>query len=130
MTRPSDAAPALRQIQRQLRQINGEMTRLLSSLEEETPTDPDYENLGRIEAILKTLKAQAIPMTPVQIWSALQASGFTDQKNLIQVTTYQLWRRGRVAKLGRGLYCHPDHLPPDAQPERPVVRASARRRSR
>jgi len=132
MTRPSDAAPALRHMRRQLRQISGEMTRLLSELEnaEDPPADHAYADLGRMEAIVKVLDTEAVPMAPVAIWSALRAAGFQDEKNLVQVTTYQLWRRGRLVKLGRGIYCHPDHVPAGARPEPPTAPAPPRRRKR
>ena len=44
-------------------------------------------------------------MRPVEIWADLQTSGRrSDPKMEVQVTTYDLWKRGRIDKVGRGLY--------------------------
>ncbi len=44
-------------------------------------------------------------MRPVEIWAELRRLGReNDPKMEVQVTTYDLWRRGRIAKDGRGQY--------------------------
>ena len=43
-------------------------------------------------------------MRPVQIWAELQKLGREDPKMEVQVTTYDLWQRGRIDRVGRGLY--------------------------
>lgn len=43
-------------------------------------------------------------MSPVQIWAYMQAAGRIEPKMEIQVTTYDLWKRGRIEKVSRGLY--------------------------
>jgi hypothetical protein len=131
MTRPPDPAPALRQLRRQLMQMSGEVARLLTELEPGTTVDDTgYAGLPRTEAIVQVLATQGTPMTPVQIWRALHEAGWADEKNLIQVTTYELWRRGRLVKVGRGTYCHPDHIPAGASLQSPGGRSSGPRRRR
>jgi hypothetical protein len=44
------------------------------------------------------------PMSPVQIHEAIKQIGRSDRKDTVQVTTYDLWKRGRIDKVGRGLY--------------------------
>ncbi len=44
------------------------------------------------------------PMSPVQIHDAIKQIGRSDRKDTVQVTTYDLWKRGRIDKVGRGLY--------------------------
>jgi hypothetical protein len=99
-------------------QLSGQLDRILSELEDAPPpVETGCSTLPRTEAIVHVLRTRAIPMTPVEIWQALLNSGSRDEKNLIQVTTYGLWRRGRLVKLGRGLYCHPEHVPADPAQE-------------
>jgi hypothetical protein len=112
MNTPSDAAPALRAMRRQLMRISGDLSKILAELEpHDTPVNPRYQGLARTESIMQVLDAHEGPMTPVAIWRALAEAGCNDEKNLVRVTTYQLWRRGRLVKLGRGMYCHPRHVP-------------------
>lgn len=117
---PSDATPALRQMLRRLQQMSGQLNRILTDLDS-AAADPAHAFTGvpRTEAIVRLLQARAEPMSPVEIWRALHDAGSRDEKNLIQVTTYQLWRRGRLAKVGRGRYCHWDHVPQGSPLERP-----------
>jgi hypothetical protein len=60
--------------------------------------------LPRTKAIEWILEHRGEPMRPVQIWSALRELGRDDPKTEIQVTTYDLWQRGRIGKVDRGLY--------------------------
>ncbi|WP_157746631.1 hypothetical protein [Micromonospora inositola] len=60
--------------------------------------------LPRTKAIEWVLARSGEPMRPVEIWAELQALGRDDPKMEIQVTTYDLWQRGRIGKVGRGLY--------------------------
>lgn len=62
-------------------------------------------SLPRTKAIEWMLRDRGEPMRPVQIWSALRELGRDDPKMEIQVTTYDLWQRGRIDKIDRGLYC-------------------------
>jgi len=64
----------------------------------------DIAALPRTKAIEWVLRHRGQPMRPVEIWSALQDLGRTDPKMEIQVTTYDLWQRDRIDKVGRGLY--------------------------
>jgi len=73
----------------------------------------DLVALDRTKAIEQVLLDRAGPMTPVQIWAELeQLRPGRDPKMEVQVTTYDLWRRGRIAKLDRGVYCHLLFIPP------------------
>ncbi len=55
-----------------------------------------------IEWLLERGKGKSF--RPVEIWAGLQATGRNDPKMEIQVTTYDLWERGRIGKSGRGQY--------------------------
>jgi len=61
--------------------------------------------LDRTVAIETVLRRRGVAMRPVEIWADLQTSGRrSDPKMEVQVTTYDLWKRGRIDKVGRGLY--------------------------
>lgn len=75
----------------------------------------DVMNLPRTKAIEWALVHQGRPMRPVEIWSALQAVGRNDPKTEIQVTTYDLWQRGRIDRIGRGVYRAAPSIQPDEQ---------------
>lgn len=65
----------------------------------------DYvQSLERTKAIEWLLREAGEPMRPVRIWAGLRRYGRNDPKMEIQVTTYDLWRRGRIGKVDRGLY--------------------------
>lgn len=72
-----------------------------------TPADDgvDLLRLDRTVAIETVLKRRGVAMRPVEIWADLQAAGRkSDPKMEVQVTTYDLWKRGRIDKIGRGQY--------------------------
>lgn len=60
--------------------------------------------LPRTRAVEYVLAQASEPMRPVQIWAELQRIGRDDPKNEVQVTTFDLWERGRIGKVARGLY--------------------------
>jgi hypothetical protein len=64
--------------------------------------------LPRTRAIQAVLERSAGPMRPVEIWQALHEAGRGDPKMEVQVTTFDLWDRGRIGKVGRGLYVAKD----------------------
>lgn len=65
----------------------------------------DLVGLDRTVAIERVLAASEGPMRPIEIWEELRRAGRTnDPKMEVQVTTYDLWKRGRIGKVGRGLY--------------------------
>ncbi len=64
----------------------------------------DLINMQRTKAIEWVLEHNGGIMRPIQIWSALVAAGRDDPKMEVQVTTFDLWQRGRIAKEGRGQY--------------------------
>lgn len=64
----------------------------------------DVRGLPRTRAIEYVLQLEGRPMRPIEIWAALRSLGRHDPKMEVQVTTYDLWQRGRLGKLGRGLY--------------------------
>lgn len=44
-------------------------------------------------------------MRPVEIWAELQRRGRKDDSKMeVQVTTFDLWQRDRIGKIGRGQY--------------------------
>lgn len=68
-------------------------------------------DLPRTEAIEAVLQAAGEALSPVGIWARLKAAGRNDPKMEVQVTTYDLWRRGRIDKVGRGRYVAKEHRP-------------------
>jgi len=67
--------------------------------------DPRVVDLDRTKAIEAVLAQHGGPMRPVEIWAELRRLGReNDPKMEVQVTTYDLWRRGRISKDGRGQY--------------------------
>ena len=65
----------------------------------------DMLHLDRTVAIETVLRRRGAPMRPVEIWADLRATGRSnDPKMEVQVTTYDLWKRGRIDKVGRGQY--------------------------
>jgi len=43
-------------------------------------------------------------MRPIEIWARLREAGRDDPKMEVQVTTFDLWQRDRIAKVARGQY--------------------------
>jgi hypothetical protein len=78
-------------------------------------TSEDLTALPRTRAIEAILAKEERPMRPAEIRKGLLAAGRTDPAMEVQVTTYDLWRRGRLIKLGVGDYCHPLHVPPGSK---------------
>lgn len=67
-------------------------------------TAPALVDLPRTQAIEAILRASGQVMRPVEIWAKLREAGRDDPKMEVQVTTFDLWQRGRILKLGRGQY--------------------------
>jgi hypothetical protein len=68
-------------------------------------TDTQLRTLPRTEAIEEILRRSDGPMRPIEIWEALRTAGRrNDPKMEVQVTTFDLWRRARIGKIGRGQY--------------------------
>lgn len=65
---------------------------------------PAVIDLPRTKAIEWVLARSDEAMRPVEIWAELRALGRDDPKMEIQVTTFDLWQRGRIGKIGRGQY--------------------------
>lgn len=61
-------------------------------------------SLERTKAIEWVLQDSGRTMGPVQIWKVLQDAGRDDPKMQVQVTTNDLWHRGRIDRVSRGLY--------------------------
>jgi hypothetical protein len=79
--------------------------RLLKGAEAQTAqtTRPILE-LPRTQAIEAILRESGEAMRPVEIWARLREAGRDDPKMEVQVTTFDLWQRDRIAKLARGQY--------------------------
>lgn len=96
----------------ELRVIRGDLIaviRRLDSLIEATNDSKPYKaddlvSMERTKAIERVLEDHGGTMRPVQIWAALTAAGRNDPKMQVQATTFDLWRRGRIIKEGRGQY--------------------------
>jgi len=57
--------------------------------------------MARTVAIERVLRAHDGPVRPIEIWSALRCAGRNDPKMEVQVTTFDLWERGRIGKVGQ-----------------------------
>lgn len=73
--------------------------------EPDAETDASVLNLERTKAIEAVLAHNGGVMRPVEIWAELRRLGReNDPKMEVQVTTFDLWKRGRIDKVGRGQY--------------------------
>ena len=77
---------------------------LIETIDEAVSPKADLINMDRTKAIEKVLEDNGGIMRPVEIWSALVQAGRHDPKMEVQATTFDLWRRGRIGKRGRGEY--------------------------
>lgn len=78
---------------------------LITAAQETAPaTQPAVTDLPRTKAIEWVLDHRDEAMRPVEIWAELRTLGRDDPKMEIQVTTFDLWQRGRIGKIGRGQY--------------------------
>jgi hypothetical protein len=64
----------------------------------------DITKLERAKAIEWVLEQSGDAMRPVEIWAELHRLGRDDPKMEVQVTTFDLWQRRRIGKVGRGQY--------------------------
>ena len=100
-------APELQAIRSDLAGLLARLDRTIESLSPR-PKSNDAEHVQglprtrAIEWVLTQRKGQ--DMRPVEIWRELQSLGRDDPKMEIQVTTFDLWERGRIGKSGRGQY--------------------------
>lgn len=79
--------------------------RLLQGAEPQgAPTPRPIVELPRTPAIEAVLRESGTAMRPVEIWAKLREAGRDDPKMEVQVTTFDLWQRDRIAKLARGQY--------------------------
>jgi hypothetical protein len=61
--------------------------------------------MDRTKAIEAVLARNGTPMRPIEIWAELRRVGRDDDPKMeVQVTTYDLWKRGRIEKVSRGQY--------------------------
>jgi hypothetical protein len=67
-------------------------------------SDRSVVTMDRTKAIEAVLSRNGGVMRPVEIWAELRRLGRDDPKMEVQVTTFDLWRRGRIGKVGRGQY--------------------------
>lgn len=73
--------------------------------EPDAETDANVLSLERTKAIEAVLAHNGGVMRPVEIWAELRRLGReNDPKMEVQVTTFDLWKRGRIDKVGRGQY--------------------------
>jgi hypothetical protein len=83
--------------------------KLVDTLLEGTPKSNnkptlDITKLERTKAIEWVLTANGGVMRPIEIWAELTRLGRHDPKMEVQVTTFDLWDRKRIDKVGRGQY--------------------------
>jgi hypothetical protein len=99
------AAAELRAIRTALVAALERVDGLLGAAEDEAPaTRLAVIDLPRTKAVEWVLGNSDGAMRPVEIWAELRTLGRDDPKMEIQVTTFDLWQRGRIGKLGRGQY--------------------------
>lgn len=81
--------------------------RLLACARADEPSEvsvPALTTMARTVAIETVLSRTDQPMRPIEVWQALRDAGRDDPKMEVQVTTFDLWQRGRIGKVSRGLY--------------------------
>lgn len=96
----------LRSIRDDLAAVLGRVDALIADLEPAV-SERDGQHvvaLPRTRAIEWVLTRRGEGMRPVEIWAELRALGRDDPKMEVQVTTYDLWQRGRIEKVDRGVY--------------------------
>ena len=99
----------LLELRSDLTAVLARLDRMISARSTSAPADAgppgaDVLQWPRTKAIEWVLDHEGKPLRPVQIWAALQALGRDDPKMEVQVTTFDLWKRGRIGKVGRGEY--------------------------
>ena len=67
--------------------------------------------LTRTDAVVWLLNDDAVPMSPKHLTRRLRGLGRNDTLDTVGTTVYDLWRGGRIARLGRGVYCANEHIP-------------------
>lgn len=77
---------------------------LLAEAPSKIKTSFDVTAIDRTKAIEWVLEQSGEAMRPVEIWAELQRLGRNDPKMEVQVTTFDLWQRQRIGKVGRGQY--------------------------
>jgi hypothetical protein len=114
------------EIRRELEALRDQLQLGLTTVEQLLAGPPQVDqrviNLYRTEAIIWVLDHDKLPMSPVQITRRLHELGRNDPQSEVQVTTYDLWKQGRLTKLSRGVYCSNNHVPagvPRFVPSRP-----------
>lgn len=86
-----------------LERVDGLLDAASSSRSRQAPK-VDVVDLERTKAIEWVLNQRGEAMRPIEIWAELRRQGRDDPKMEVQVTTFDLWRRDRIGKVGRGLY--------------------------
>lgn len=100
-----ELVPELTSIRSQLIATLAAVDRLLEERAAQPAGDSEHvQSLPRTKAIEWMLHKRGEAMRPVEIWAELQKYGRNDPKMEIQVTTYDLWERRRIGKIGRGQY--------------------------
>lgn len=97
----------MREVTRQLSRLCADLTAMLDrglAPQYTTADDKLLQALPRTQAIEAVLTRAGHPLRPVEIWQQLHDAGRDDPKMEVQVTTFDLWKRGRIGKVGRGLY--------------------------
>ena len=96
----------LRSIRSELAAALNRIDGLITTLSKGEPrAAPTVDGLDRTKAIEAVLAHNGGVMRPVEIWAELSRLGRdNDPKMEVQVTTFDLWKRGRINKVGRGQY--------------------------
>lgn len=91
--------------------VQNALTRIDSLIEAASEEAPLPDEAVEVQALPRTkaiewvlARSQGKSLRPIEIWAALHLMGRDDPKMEVQVTTYDLWERGRVGKSGRGQY--------------------------
>lgn len=91
-------------------ELSGTLDRLDRLIQKHNSGEPPdvaaagFHDLPRTLAIEAVLGQSDHALRPIEIWEALRDAGRNDPKMEVQVTTFDLWQRGRIGKIGRGLY--------------------------
>jgi hypothetical protein len=100
-----NSASTLRSIRTGLLRVLKELDGLIETIEPPQSDEPDqFPDMPRTRAIEYVLAQHGRPMKPIEIWGELQRLGRDDPKSDVSITAYDLAERGRISRLGHGLY--------------------------
>lgn len=91
--------------------VEAALAKIDDLIAKEVPVTSVPDEVAEVRAMPRTkaiewvlAQADGKSLRPVEIWAGLNLLGRNDPKMEVQVTTFDLWERGRIGKRGRGQY--------------------------